>query len=145
MSSIKTHPYVPATENDSQQCTDQERPIIYDQENYPRITKTITKTITTIPPVVEHHFTGASVENPKYIDVRSRDPVVLTYCPQCAKEHVTTTTRTKVTGTTWICVAVGVFVCLPLCWLPLVAKPLKQTNHYCSSCGTKVGRIKPFQ
>jgi predicted RNA-binding Zn-ribbon protein involved in translation (DUF1610 family) len=151
MSIIKTNPYIPAKENNSQQYNGQERPIVEavivvdDQDSYPRITKTITKTITTQPPVVKHHHTGASVEYPRYIDVGSRKPVVLTYCPQCAKEHVTTTTRTKVTGTTWICVAVGIIIFWPLFWVPLVARPMKQTNHYCSSCGTKVGRIKPFQ
>jgi hypothetical protein len=147
MSSIKTHHYVPAKENDSQQYTGQESPIIDafivvdDQDSYPppRI-NTITP-----PPVVEQQHTGASVENPRYIDVGSRKPVVLTYCPQCAKEHVTTTTQTKVTGTTWIFVAAGIIIFWPLCWLPLVVTPMKQTNHYCCSCGTKVGRIKPFQ
>jgi predicted RNA-binding Zn-ribbon protein involved in translation (DUF1610 family) len=113
--------------------------VVDDHDNYPP-TNTISQ-----PPVVQQHHTGALVENPKYIYVGSRRPVLLTYCPQCAKEHVTTRTQTKSTGTTWVCVVVGVFIFWPLCWLPLVIKPMKQTNHYCHSCGTKVGRIKPFQ
>lgn len=87
----------------------------------------------------------AQVSKPKYVQIGSRKPVVLNYCPNCAVEHVGTNTRTKATGTTWVFVGVGVLVCWPLCWLPLVIKPMKQTNHYCVSCKKKIGRVKPFQ
>ena len=75
----------------------------------------------------------------------SRRPVTLTYCPNCTQEHVTTFTKSKANGITWVCVGVGVAVFWPLCWVPLVAKPFKQTNHYCKNCGVKVGQVKPFQ
>jgi len=89
--------------------------------------------------------TGHYVQNPRYVDIASRVPVVLTYCPKCAQQQVMTHTRTKATGTTWLCVVAGVFIFWPLCWLPLAIRPMKQTNHYCNGCGAKVGRVKPFQ
>ena len=85
-----------------------------------------------------------AVTNPRYVYLNTRKPVVLTYCPHCAQQNIATRTRTKVTGMTWVCVGAGVFIFWPLCWLPFVIKPMKQTNHYCSSCGVKVGRVKPF-
>jgi predicted RNA-binding Zn-ribbon protein involved in translation (DUF1610 family) len=88
---------------------------------------------------------GVQVLNPKYVYLETRKPVTLTYCPHCAKQNITTQTRTKVTGTTWACFAAGVLIFWPLCWIPFVVKPMKQTNHYCSNCGVKVGRVKPFQ
>lgn len=81
----------------------------------------------------------------KYIFIDSRNPVTLSYCPQCSEKHVTTKTQTKANGITAICVVAGLFIFWPLCWLPLCIKPLKQTNHYCTQCGAKVGRVKPFQ
>ncbi len=87
----------------------------------------------------------STVMNQRYVDVGSRKPVMLTYCPTCAKQQISTHTRTKATGTTWVCVLAGVFIFWPLCWLPLVIQPMKQTNHYCNGCGAKVGRVKPFQ
>jgi predicted RNA-binding Zn-ribbon protein involved in translation (DUF1610 family) len=102
------------------------------------------------PPTAALTMTPSSgvpqVQNGKnYVSVPTRRPVQLTSCPNCAKQHVTTRTRTKATGITWVCVGVGVFVFWPLCWIPLVVDPLKQTNHYCQNCGVKVGRVKPFQ
>jgi predicted RNA-binding Zn-ribbon protein involved in translation (DUF1610 family) len=86
----------------------------------------------------------ASVEHPHYVRIDSRKPVTLSYCPNCAKPHVTTHTLTKANGVTMVCVVAGVVVFWPLFWVPLVAKPMKQTNHYCQNCGVKVGRVKPF-
>jgi predicted RNA-binding Zn-ribbon protein involved in translation (DUF1610 family) len=83
--------------------------------------------------------------NNNSVAVPTRRPVQLTSCPNCGKQNVTTCTRTKATGITWVCVGVGVFVFWPLCWIPLVVDPMKQTNHYCQNCGVKVGRVKPFQ
>jgi len=79
-----------------------------------------------------------------YVHLESRHPVVLTYCPKCAKEEVGTRTHTRSTGTTWLCVGVGLFVFWPLCWLPLCINPTRQTDHFCQNCGQKIGRVKPF-
>lgn len=84
-------------------------------------------------------------EQTKYVYIDSRKPVTLTMCPSCTKQHVTTSTRTKPNGVTAICVVAGVFIFWPLCWIPLCIRPMKQTNHYCTCCGAKVGRVKPFQ
>lgn len=82
---------------------------------------------------------------PRYIPIDSRKPVTLTCCPKCGKKNVATYTHTKANGTTAALVALGAFIFLPLCWLPLCITATKQTNHYCTSCGTKVGRVKPLQ
>jgi len=79
-----------------------------------------------------------------YVYVGSRMPVTLTCCPRCAEQQITTRAVTKPTGTTWACVGVGFLVFWPICWVPLVGKSWKQTNHYCTNCGGKVGRVKPF-
>lgn len=80
----------------------------------------------------------------RYVCVESRHPVTLTYCPSCAKEQTQTYTRTKANGTTFLCVVAGVIIFWPLAWIPLVMRSAKQTNHHCSNCGVKVGRVKPF-
>mmetsp|Transcript_17648 Transcript_17648/g.42955 ORF Transcript_17648/g.42955 Transcript_17648/m.42955 type:complete len:176 (-) Transcript_17648:2131-2658(-) len=95
------------------------------------------------PPPAQSHY--SMMEQRQYVYIDSRKPVTLTMCPKCTKEHVTTTTRTKPNGVTAICVVAGVFIFWPLCWLPLCIRPMKQTNHYCTCCGAKVGRVKPFQ
>jgi len=85
------------------------------------------------------------VMGPQYIPVGSRKPVMVTYCPNCVEKNVQTRTRTKANGTTWLCVGAGFLIFWPLCWVPLCVDDMKQTNHYCTSCGTKIGRVKPFQ
>jgi hypothetical protein len=85
------------------------------------------------------------VKNPNYVHIASRKPVTLTYCPKCAKHQVSTSTQTKATGTTWLCGGAGVIVFWPLALVPLVAKSMKETNHYCQNCRVKVGQVKPFQ
>ena len=105
---------------------------------------------TRIPPQASTTATSfspqvATVENQRYVNVGTRKPVMLTYCPKCNKQHVTTYTRTKATGATWLGVLVGVVVFWPLCWIPLVCKPMKQSNHHCTNCRAKIGRVKPFQ
>lgn len=105
----------------------------------------VTTGSTSIPPPTAYHQPTAQVANQRYVNVGSRHPVMLTYCPSCAKTHTATHVHTKVTGTTWVCVIAGVFIFWPLCWVPLVVKGCKQTNHYCDGCGAKVGRVKPFQ
>ena len=85
------------------------------------------------------------VVKPKYIHIGQRRPVTLTYCPNCVEKNVQTRTKTKANGITWLCVGAGVFIFWPLCWIPLCVDDMKQTNHYCTKCGTKIGRVKPFQ
>lgn len=96
----------------------------------------IVQQTTTVPP---------GMVRPQYLHVGGRKPVMLTRCPHCASSHKMTRIHTKTTGTTWVCVVAGAVIFWPLCWVPLVAKPFKQTNHYCKHCGTKIGRVKPFQ
>jgi hypothetical protein len=99
---------------------------------------------TSIPPVA--YATGPAIPDDKnYVRIESRDPVRLTYCPHCGQKDVMTFTYTKPTGVTALCVGVGVLIFFPLCWVPLCIKPMKQTNHYCQNCSSKVGRVKPFQ
>lgn len=81
----------------------------------------------------------------RYIQVRSRKPLLLSYCPSCSISMTGTRTHSKANRVTVACVIAGAIVFLPLCWVPLVWKETKQTNHYCQNCGTKVARVKPFQ
>jgi LITAF-like zinc ribbon domain len=94
---------------------------------------------------LKHAEPPQMIDGNKYVFIDSRKPVTLTYCPRCYQEHVTTSTRTKANGTTALCVVAGVVIFWPLCWLPLCIREMKQTNHYCTKCGCKVGRVKPFQ
>lgn len=159
----KTYPYNPnSSKNDQYDAASSSgRPIhhantnatpIYDPNDFQQSpdyatvsTSEGTQQIPASSVVIQEPGSYAIVENPRYVNIDSWKPVVLTYCPRCAKEHAMTHTRTKATGTTWLCVVAGVFIFWPLCWVPLVITPLKQTNHYCDSCGSKVGRVKPGQ
>ncbi|KAG7373270.1 LITAF-like zinc ribbon domain containing protein [Nitzschia inconspicua] len=96
-------------------------------------------------PSMKHAEPAQMVNGSKYVFVDSRKSVSLTYCPKCYEENIATRTHTKSTGTTALCVLAGVFIFWPLCWVPLCIKSMKQTNHYCTKCGCKVGRVKPFQ
>lgn len=79
----------------------------------------------------------------KIID--SRRPMDLEFCPNCSAQHVRTRTKTYPNGVTWACVAVGAIVCFPFCWIPLVIDSTKQTDHYCRSCGQKIGTIHALE
>ena len=100
-----------------------------------------TTTPTRAPPHVEATVVG-TVPTPQYVNVGTRDPVVLTYCPNCAKEHVATKVRTTANGTTVVCIVAGAVIFWPLLFVPMFCDSFKQTNHYCTCCGVKVGRVK---
>ena len=108
-----------------------------------------TTTPTTSPPPMTYDYGRvdepiAVAPVPKYIHLGTRHPVTLNYCPCCGKQNVTTITRTKATGGTWAGVVVGLVVFWPLCFIPLVVKSMKQTNHHCPNCRAKVGRVKAY-
>eukprot|EP00545_Synedropsis_sp_CCMP1620_P002349 CAMPEP_0119013776 /NCGR_PEP_ID=MMETSP1176-20130426/8935_1 /TAXON_ID=265551 /ORGANISM="Synedropsis recta cf, Strain CCMP1620" /LENGTH=107 /DNA_ID=CAMNT_0006966893 /DNA_START=38 /DNA_END=358 /DNA_ORIENTATION=+ len=107
MSSTKIHSYdshyptkaVPM----SHQCTvgavlvdDQDQPTHYTNDN--DVPSNTTSSSEQPPRVVA---VDGSVGTTKYIHVDSRKSVQLTYCPNCAKENVSTKTNTKPTGLTW--------------------------------------------
>lgn len=89
--------------------------------------------------------TAPESTNPRFLLLGSRRPVNLSQCPKCAKAHVRTSTRTYPSAVTWVGVVVSAFICLPLCWVPLLVDPLKQTDHFCQSCGQKIGTIKALE
>mmetsp|Transcript_106728 Transcript_106728/g.148759 ORF Transcript_106728/g.148759 Transcript_106728/m.148759 type:complete len:149 (+) Transcript_106728:20-466(+) len=74
----------------------------------------------------------------------SRNPINLHMCPNCFQSNIRTKTRTYPSAVTWVGVVVGVAVFFPLCWIPLVVDPLKQTDHHCQNCGQKIGTVKPL-
>ena len=75
----------------------------------------------------------------------SRKPINLEFCPTCTQKHVRTKTRTYPGAVTWACVAIGAVIFFPLCWIPLVVDPMKKTDHFCQSCGSKIGTIQPLE
>ena len=75
----------------------------------------------------------------------NRNPMMISICPHCQIESTSTRTKTYPNFITWISVG-GFFLAFwPLCWIPLVVDSMKQTDHYCVSCGALVGRVKPYQ
>lgn len=84
-------------------------------------------------------------EHPSTFLSGNRRPVHLSMCPRCQKSNVRTSTRTYPSAVTWVGVVVTALVCFPLCWVPLVADAMKQTDHYCQSCGKKIGTIKALE
>ncbi|CAJ1938032.1 unnamed protein product [Cylindrotheca closterium] len=75
----------------------------------------------------------------------SRRPINLSVCPHCATEHIRTRTRTYPGTATWASVGVSAIVFLPLAVIPLVCDSMKKTDHFCQSCGNKIGTVKPFE
>jgi predicted RNA-binding Zn-ribbon protein involved in translation (DUF1610 family) len=132
MASAKTHPYVPT----QAQIPDNDLVVAHANPTY---SNNYTMEQAASTPQGE-----AKVLKPKYVDIQSRNPVVLTHCPHCGVEQVGTRTRTQSTGATWACCGAGFILFWPLCWLPFAIKEAKQTNHYCMSCNQKVGRVKAF-
>lgn len=147
MSNTNTPPYNPAyhhTGNDAIYATwipiEQESP---SWSTAPSVVSPINSTI----PSTTSPSSGAPpkiIKGPRYVRVGTRKPVQLTYCPHCGQQGVNTHVRTKATETTGALFLGALIVFWPLCWLPFVIDGCKQTNHYCTNCGAKVGRVKPF-
>eukprot|EP00934_Nitzschia_sp_Nitz4_P003504 Nitzschia sp. Nitz4//scaffold16_size188269//28917//29330//NITZ4_001774-RA/size188269-exonerate_protein2genome-gene-0.133-mRNA-1//1//CDS//3329538464//3494//frame0 len=135
--------YVPPTDSNSQAITAVATPVSssYQSQQKPTPAQEPTQVVTVAAAQQYPQVTGGT----PYVHIASRDPVVLSYCPKCQQQQVATRTRTKATGTTCVLATVTFCVFWPLFWVPFVARPCKQTNHYCAKCGNKVGRVKPFQ
>jgi predicted RNA-binding Zn-ribbon protein involved in translation (DUF1610 family) len=152
MTSTKTHPYDPSSINNTNNdvYTIDGTPVNdFPAGNHSAATATTATSSPTvlIPPSNVPHYSEPSqvVDNSRYVSIHSRKPVMLTHCPQCGKPNVNTDVGSKTTGETWLCVVAGVVIFWPLCWVPLVVKQCKQTNHYCSNCHKKVGRVKALR
>lgn len=149
MPAIKTHPCVPNAESSRHEMNEYEPSLYSVEEISVNAFEPIDPADNAVPQVLPHSnrprcVTATTDRDFTYIPMGSRDSVELSFCPKCDKSRVKTIPHTKVTEATWASVAVGAFVFWPLCWLPLVITPFKQTNHYCANCGCKVGRDKPF-
>eukprot|EP00525_Craspedostauros_australis_P013016 CAMPEP_0198135106 /NCGR_PEP_ID=MMETSP1442-20131203/60419_1 /TAXON_ID= /ORGANISM="Craspedostauros australis, Strain CCMP3328" /LENGTH=155 /DNA_ID=CAMNT_0043796267 /DNA_START=114 /DNA_END=581 /DNA_ORIENTATION=+ len=77
--------------------------------------------------------------------IDGRTPMFLIRCPTCNRENVRTLTRTYPNAATWVFVGISAIVFTPLFWVPLVMDSMKQTDHFCQSCGGKVGTVKPME
>ncbi|CAJ1957502.1 unnamed protein product [Cylindrotheca closterium] len=62
-------------------------------------------------------------------------------CQQAGRTKV----RTAPAWQTWAATGVGFLLFWPLCWLPLVMDSCKQSEHFCTNCGHKLGTVPPFQ
>ena len=74
-----------------------------------------------------------------------RDPVVLDICPYCNTANVPTRTVARPDIWTLGAVVLILIVFWPLFWVPLVLRMCKTVLHYCTSCGTQVGRVPAFR
>lgn len=56
-------------------------------------------------------------------------------CPVCARASQVLM-KSEIASSSWVFFFVLLFLCLPLCWVPLLSK-----QHYrvCASCGARVG------
>lgn len=84
-------------------------------------------------------------EHPSTYLKGTRKPVHLSKCPSCQQANIRTSTRTYPGAATWFGVVATAFCFLPLAWVPLVIDSCKQTDHYCQSCGKKIGTVKPLE
>lgn len=75
----------------------------------------------------------------------TRNPQVMSQCPECQAVNARTRIRTYPTCLTLCACIVLLFLFWPLCWLPLVLDSMKQTDHYCLVCDRRVGSLRPFQ
>mmetsp|Transcript_14040 Transcript_14040/g.21650 ORF Transcript_14040/g.21650 Transcript_14040/m.21650 type:complete len:175 (-) Transcript_14040:341-865(-) len=107
--------------------------------NQPLIIKTTTTTTT--PPISQQQ--QQQQPTPVVAGNFRRYPVLMQACPQC-QQRARTKTRTFPNIWTWLAmIGVGV-IFLPLFWIPLCCDCFKQTDHFCKSCGTKVGTVHAF-
>ena len=74
----------------------------------------------------------------------TRFPMMDITCPNC-EQVGRTKVRTAPAWQTWAATGVGFLLFWPLCWLPLVMDSCKQSDHFCTSCGHKLGTVPPFQ
>ena len=91
-----------------------------------------------------HHNNNNNVQEMLLPGFR-RAPARLQSCPSCRQQGTRTRTRTHPTIMTWVACFILVVLFWPICWIPLVTDSFKQTDHYCSSCGVKVGEVAPLQ
>mmetsp|Transcript_14239 Transcript_14239/g.20838 ORF Transcript_14239/g.20838 Transcript_14239/m.20838 type:complete len:154 (-) Transcript_14239:244-705(-) len=74
-----------------------------------------------------------------------RFPIMIGSCPHCGIRNTRTKTRTYPNFATWALAGVLLILFWPLCWLPLVMDKTKKTDHFCTSCGTLVGEVRPME
>jgi hypothetical protein len=72
-----------------------------------------------------------------------RAPIKMRSCPSC-QQATRTRIRTWPNIFTWIACLILLILFWPICWIPLVCDIFKQTDHFCNTCGTKVGDVQPF-
>lgn len=72
-----------------------------------------------------------------------RAPVRMERCPSCSQSS-RTKVRTFPHIATWVACIILLILFWPICWIPLICDIFKQTDHYCSTCGTKVAEVTPF-
>lgn len=73
----------------------------------------------------------------------TRFPMMMVECPHCHSESRTRVT-TAPSWQTWASSFGLCFLFWPISWVPLVVDTCKTTEHFCVTCGYKVGEVKPF-
>jgi hypothetical protein len=74
----------------------------------------------------------------------TRFPMLHMICPSCHQES-SSKVRTFPVSQTWAAALALFFLAFPFCLLPFVFDSCKQSDHFCSLCGYKVGSVPAFQ
>ncbi|KAH6666923.1 LITAF-like zinc ribbon domain-containing protein [Halenospora varia] len=66
----------------------------------------------------------------------------IVHCPVC-QEIDTTVTKQKIGGASLMVMGILIFIgCVPCLWIPLVIRGLKDIEHYCSNCDSRLASYK---
>lgn len=99
--------------------------------------------ITRVPNDLPHHK-NMFLRNDSLDPNLSRNAMFLQQCPYCYQPETKTRIKTFPTWETYTLSGILLFLCLPICWVPLVIDNCQQTDHFCSQCDNQVGSVPAF-
>lgn len=97
--------------------------------------------IPTAPPTNINNSNSNTTNNFITDEDLTRFPMMMRECPSCRTPSRTRAT-TAPSWQTWTASGAMCFLFWPLSWVPLVLDNCKKTEHYCVTCGAKVGQVR---